>query len=98
MHVCMAAQFIGQLRTANIFIKSARSALPPTPPPSSLQAMDALSVITDSDIVIKSAHPMSLNFEARVGVGEAAHHGGTLGGLVGGLEGGTWLGKGGRHR
>ena len=29
--------------------------------------MDALSVITDTDIVIKSAHPMSLNFEARVG-------------------------------
>ena len=33
--------------------------------------MDALSVITDTDIVIKSAHPMSLNFEARVGVGGA---------------------------
>ena len=31
--------------------------------------MYALSVITDSDIFIMSAHPMSLNFEARMSGG-----------------------------
>ena len=42
--------------------------LPLPPCWSSLQAMDALPVIADSDILIKSAHPMSLNLEARVRV------------------------------